>query len=96
MECKTVGQGDRAVVDMATRQQLGREAAVRGSTPIAYRYPQAHSHNMPYQLACPDEPVCDTDSTVQVCMGRMHTHTLERMHTNTLTRVHTLARIWAG
>lgn len=28
--------------------------------------PQAHAHNMPYQLACPDEPVCDTDCTVQV------------------------------
>ncbi|KAG2486628.1 hypothetical protein HYH03_014685 [Edaphochlamys debaryana] len=34
--------------------------------------PQAHAHNMPYQLACPDEPVCDTDSTIQGDVYNVH------------------------
>ncbi|KAG2434953.1 hypothetical protein HYH02_012149 [Chlamydomonas schloesseri] len=34
--------------------------------------PQAHAHNMPYQLACPDEPVCDTDCTVQGDLYNIH------------------------
>ncbi|EFJ47980.1 hypothetical protein VOLCADRAFT_117754, partial [Volvox carteri f. nagariensis] len=38
---------------------------VRGGRLAMATRPQSHSHNMPYQLACPDEPVCDTDSTVQ-------------------------------
>ncbi|GLC42781.1 hypothetical protein PLESTB_001417400 [Pleodorina starrii] len=38
---------------------------VRGGRLAMATRPQSHSHNMPYQLACPDEPVCDTDTTVQ-------------------------------
>ncbi|KXZ45741.1 hypothetical protein GPECTOR_51g727 [Gonium pectorale] len=38
---------------------------IRGGKLAMATRPQAHAHNMPYQLACPDEPVCDTDSTVQ-------------------------------
>ncbi|GLI60197.1 hypothetical protein VaNZ11_002267 [Volvox africanus] len=38
---------------------------VRGGRLAMATRPQSHAHNMPYQLACPDEPVCDTDSTVQ-------------------------------
>ncbi|KAG2486633.1 hypothetical protein HYH03_014689 [Edaphochlamys debaryana] len=37
----------------------------RGGQIVFETRAQAHSHNMPYQLACPDEPTCDTDASVQ-------------------------------
>ncbi|KAG2434845.1 hypothetical protein HXX76_007730 [Chlamydomonas incerta] len=62
---------DSNVLQVMNLGDSGLRLIRNGRLAMATR-PQSHAHNMPYQLACPDEPVCDTDCTVQGDLYKIH------------------------